>query len=100
MHTYEVKIAFEEFPAANGDRIDGHLIVEFSCHDWEVIGAEVFAGRNGMVLVRIADHDLISQMAAYFKARPGWVEIVDIEHEAYFPRKSRRTPRLVPAWAE
>lgn len=96
-HTYPVQ--FEEFPAANGDWLDGNLIINATRFDWEIVGAEVFAGRDGMVLVKIADHDLINQLRDYFMARQSWVDLADIEHRAYFPTPSAR-PRLVPAYVE
>lgn len=96
-HTY--KVPFEDYSAANGDLLDGNLIINATRYDWEIVGAEVFAGRNGMVLVRIADHDLINQLRDYYMGRPGWLDNADLEHRAYFPSTTTR-PRLVPMWAE
>ena len=99
MQTHTYKIPFEDYSAANGDLLDGNLIINGTRYDWEIVGAEVFAGRDGMVLVRIADHELINQLRDYFLSRPSWLEAADLEHRAYFPPSPVR-PRLIPAYLE
>lgn len=96
-HTY--KVPFEDYPAANGDYLDGNAIIRASRYEWDIVGIEVFAGRNGFVLVEIADHELITQIREYLEARPSWTDAADLEWRAYFPPTPRR-PRLVPAWVE
>lgn len=94
-HTY--KVPFEDFPIS-GDWLDGNLIIEGTRYDWEVIGAEVFAGRNAEVLIAAPDA-IAEAIREYFMARPSWTDAADLEHRAYFPPTAKRA-RLIPAWAE
>ncbi len=99
MIEYTFKVPFEDYPAANGDLLDGNAIINATKYDYEIVGFEVFAGRNGFVLVQIADQNLITQLRDYLMARTSWTDAADLEWRAYFPPTPRR-PRLVPAWVE
>lgn len=99
MQTHTYPVPFEGYVTANGDIIDGFAIMRATRYEANIVGIEVFAGRNGLVLVQIADHELFSEIKEYLEARPSWLEIADIEHQAYFPAKATR-PRLIPAHLE
>lgn len=94
MQSQTYTVPFEDYPAANGDYLDGNAIINGTRYDWEIVGIEVFAGRNGFVLVEIADQNLITQIRDYFMGRPSWTYIADREHRAFFPPTAKR-PQLV-----
>ena len=97
LHTY--KIAFEDCDAVDGDLLDGFATIE-ACRDgWDIVGIEVFGGRNGAIVIDLAQTPAAENIIAYLMARPSWVKLADDEHGAYFPAPPRRN-RLAPAYVE
>lgn len=97
-HFYNV--AFEDCAIDDGDLLDGFANITASRFGgWDITGIQVFGGRNGSIILDLADTPLRTKIIAWLMSRPSWVEIADREHAAYFPAPSKR-PRLVPAYVE
>lgn len=93
----EFQAKFEDFPLGD-ELLSGEIAIRGDEWHWDPKRVWVYAGNDGSALVPVHE-DLARQIRDYFTARSGWLAMVDAEHQSHLPAP-KRTPRLVPAWAE
>lgn len=93
----EFQAPFEDYPIGE-ELLSGEISIQATQWDWEAARVWAYAGNDGLALIPVHE-DLAKQIRSYFMARAGWVAMVDDEHQSHLPAP-KRTPRLVPAWAE